>query len=168
MLGFSIAVLVVILLLAGCTEQKPVVKANDTVKVHYTAALASTGQVFESSLNGTPIEFVAGSNQVIPGFDAAVLGMSPGETKTVVVPAAQAYGPKRADLIITTPKTGALADYVPQEGTVTYITVTLPDGSKNRFPIIAANDTTVTVDMNHPLAGQDLNFTIQLVEIVKK
>ena len=65
-------------------------------------------------------------------------------------------------------KTGALAGYEPKPGTITYITVPLPDGSVGRFPIVASNETTVTVDMNHPLAGQDLVFNIQLVDIVKK
>jgi peptidylprolyl isomerase len=168
-LGISIIFLFTALLLAGCTTQKPVVAApNDTVKIHYTAALASNGQQFESSLNGTPIEFVAGSGMVIKGFDNAVIGMSVGQNKVVTVPSDQAYGPKRQDLIITTEKTGPLADYQPKPGTVTYITVPLPDGSVGRFPIIASNDTTVTVDMNHPLAGQDLVFNITLVDIVKK
>jgi peptidylprolyl isomerase len=157
------------LLVAGCTSQKAVVVApNDTVKVHYTASLASTGQQFESSLNGTPIEFVAGTGKVIKGFDNAVIGMSIGQNKTVTVPADQAYGPKRQDLIITTEKTGPLADYVPKPGTVTYVTVPLPDGSIGRYPIVASNETTITVDMNHPLAGQDLVFNISLVDIVKK
>ena len=167
-LGMTIIFLLAALLVAGCTSQKAVVKPNDTVKIHYTAALASNGQQFESSLNGTPIEFVAGSGMVIKGFDNAVLGMSVGQNKTVTVPVDQAYGPKRQDLLITTEKTGALADYQPKPGTVTYITVPMPDGSVGRFPIIASNDTTVTVDMNHPLAGQDLVFNIQLVDIVKK
>jgi len=168
-LAMTIIFLLAALLLAGCTSQKPVVAVpNDTVKVHYTASLATNGQQFESSLNGTPIEFVAGSGMVIKGFDSAVLGMSVGQNKTVTVPVDQAYGPKRQDLIITTEKTGALADYEPKPGTITYITVPLPDGSVGRFPIIASNETTVTVDMNHPLAGQDLVFNIQLVDIVKK
>jgi peptidylprolyl isomerase len=168
-LGVTIIFLFAALLMAGCTSQKAVVVApNDTVKVHYTAALASDGTQFESSLNGTPIEFVAGSGRVIPGFDNAVVGMSVGQNKTVRVPADQAYGPKRQELFITTEKTGALADYQPKPGTVTYITVTLQDGSVGRFPIIASNETTVTVDMNHPLAGQDLVFNIQMVDIIKK
>lgn len=167
-LGMTIIFLLAALLAAGCTSQKAVVVPNDTVKIHYTAALASNGQQFESSLNGTPIEFVAGSGMVIKGFDNAILGMSVGQNKTVTVPADQAYGPKRQDLLITAEKTGALADYQPKPGTVTYITVPMPDGSVGRFPIIASNETTVTVDMNHPLAGQDLVFNIQLVDIVKK
>jgi peptidylprolyl isomerase len=167
-LGMTIIFLFAALLLAGCTTQKPVVVApNDTVKVHYTASLAN-GQQFESSLNGTPIEFVAGTGMVIKGFDNAVIGMSVGQNKTVTVPADLAYGPKRQDLVITTEKTGSLADYVPKPGTITYVTVPLPDGSVGRFPIVASNDTTVTVDMNHPLAGQDLVFNIQLVDLVKK
>jgi peptidylprolyl isomerase len=168
-LGMTIIFLFAALFIAGCTSQKPVVVVpNDTVRVHYTASLASNGKQFESSLNGTPIEFVAGSGKVINGFDNAVLGMSIGQNKTITVPADQAYGPIRQDLVITTEKTGALADYEPKPGTITYITVPLPDGSIGRFPIIASNETTVTVDMNHPLAGQDLVFNIQLVDIIKK
>jgi peptidylprolyl isomerase len=168
-LGMTIIFLFAALLLAGCTAQKPVIVApNDTVKVHYTASLASNGQQFESSLNGTPIEFVAGTGMVIKGFDNALIGMSVGQNKAITVPADQAYGPKRQDLVITTDKTGSLAEYVPKPGTITYVTVPLPDGSVGRFPIVASNDTTVTVDMNHPLAGQDLVFNITLVDLVKK
>lgn len=168
-LGITIIFLMAALLLAGCTSQKAAVVApNDTVKVHYTASLASNGQQFESSLNGSPVEFVVGSGMVNKGFDNAVMGMSVGQNKSVTIPADQAYGPKRQDLIITTEKTGALADYEPKPGAITYITVPMPDGSVGRYPIIASNETTVTVDMNHPLAGQDLVLNIQLVDIVKK
>jgi len=168
-LGVTIIFLLAALLATGCTSQKAVVVVpNDTVKVHYTASLASNGQQFESSLNGTPIEFVAGSGKVIEGFDNAVIGMSIGQNKTVTVPVDQAYGPKRQDLLITTEKIGPLEGYQPKPGIITYITIPMPEGGTGRFPIIASNETTVTVDMNHPLAGQDLVFTIQLVDIVKK
>jgi len=167
--GILIIFLLAALLVTGCTSQKAVtVIPNDTVKIHYTGMLASNGQQFDSSLNGTPVEFVVGSGTVIEGLDNAIIGMSVGQNKTVTIPADQAYGPKRQDLIITTQKTGALADYQPKPGMITYVTVPLPDGSVGRFPIIASNDTTVTVDMNNPLAGQDLVFNIQLVDIVKK
>jgi FKBP-type peptidyl-prolyl cis-trans isomerase 2 len=171
-IGITIALLFLALLVTGCTSQKTagdnVVRFNDTVKVHYTESLASNGKVIDSSVNGSPIEFVAGSGMVIPGLDNAIIGMSIGENKTVTIPADQAYGLKRNDLVITTPKTAALANYTPNKDTVTYITVPMPDGSIQHFPIIASNETTVTVDMNHPLAGQDLIFTIQLIDIVKK
>ena len=157
--------------LIGCVNKTSapvvVVKPNDTVKIHYIVSLASNGRQVQSSLNGSPIELVVESGKEIKGFDNAVLGMSVGQNKTVMVPTDQAYGPKRQDLIITTNKTGALADYQPNPGNITYITVTLPDGTIGHFPIIASNETTVTVDMNHPLAGQDLIFNIQLVDIVK-
>jgi len=157
--------------LAGCVNKTSapvvIVKPNDIVKIHYIVSLASNGKQIQSSLNGSPIEFVAGSGEVIKGFDNAVLGMSVGQNKTVMIPTDQAYGPKRQDLIITTNKTGALADYQPNPGNITYVTVPLPNGNVGRFPIIASNETTITVDMNHPLAGQDLIFNIQLVDIAK-
>jgi peptidylprolyl isomerase len=167
--GALIALVVCSLALAGCTSQQQVAKVNDTVRVDYTASLAKTGEVFESSLNSSPIEFVVGEGQVIPGFDAAVLGMSPGQTKTnVFIPVDQAYGPRNQSLIFTIKKTGALANYTAVPGQMTYVTMRLPNGQSERYPIIASNDTTVTIDANNPLAGQDLLFNITLVEIVKK
>ncbi len=169
---FPILIILVVCTAAfsGCvnstTSPKIMVKPNDTVKVHYTVSLASNGQQILSSLNGSPIEFVAGTGKVIKGFDNAVLGMSVGQNKTVTIPADQAYGPVKQDLIVTAKKTGALADYQPKPGNITYIAVPLPDGSVGRFPIIASNETTITVDMNHPLAGQNLVFNIQLLDIV--
>ena len=165
----AIALIVCSLALAGCTSQPQVVKANDTVRVHYTASLAKTGEIFESSLNSSPIQFVAGTGQVIKGFDAAVIGMTPGQTKNnVFIPVDQAYGPHRDDLVYSVQKTGALANYTPIPGQITYVTMKLPDGQTVRYPIIGANQTTITIDANNPLAGQDLLFNITLVEIVKK
>ena len=173
-IGITIVLIFTALLLAGCTSQKPVVKANDTVKVHYTAALASTGQVFESSVNGNPIEFVAGSGRVIPGFDKAIIGMGIGENKSVTIPADQAYGPRYQNLINDLPKDKVLAT-LPEKDRETWdpkpgdaIRYARPDGGIGYVLIIAANDTTLTLDENHPLAGQDLVFSIQVVDIVKK
>ncbi|HVP94002.1 MAG TPA: FKBP-type peptidyl-prolyl cis-trans isomerase [Methanoregulaceae archaeon] len=167
--GATIALVVLSLVLAGCTSQPQVVKVNDTVRVHYTASLAKTGETFESSLNSTPIEFVVGTGQVIKGFDNAVIGMTPGQTKNnVFIPVDQAYGPHRDDLVYIAQKTGALANYTQVPGQLTYVTMRLPSGQIVRYPIIASNATTVTIDANNPLAGQDLLFNITLVEIVKK
>lgn len=167
--GAMILLLVCTLLTAGCTAQNEIAKVNDTVKVHYTASLAKTGETFESSLNGSPIEFVIGSGQVIKGFDDAVIGMSPGQTKTnVFIPVDQAYGPHRADLEYIVPKTGALVNYEPTPGQLTYVTMRLPNNQTVRYPIVGSNETTVTIDTNNPLAGQDLLFNITLVEIVRK
>lgn len=172
--GAAVLILIAALLFTGCTAQKETAKLNDTVKVHYTAALASDGKVFESSLNGNPIQFVVGSGQLIPGFDRAVVGMSPGENKTVTIPADQAYGPKRQELINTLDKEQVRA-ILPESEQATWdpkpgdaIKYMRKDGVAGYVFIVGANQTTVTLDENHPLAGQDLVFTIQLVEIVKK
>jgi peptidylprolyl isomerase len=172
--GAAILILIAALLFAGCTAQKETVKLNDTVKVHYTAGLASDGKVFESSLNGDPIQFVVGSGQVIPGFDRAVVGMSPGENKTVTITADQAYGPKRQEFINTLDKEqvrailpeSEQAAWNPKPGDA--IRYMRKDGMTGYVFIVGVNETTVTLDENHPLAGQDLVFNIQLVEIVKK
>jgi len=173
-LGMTIIFLLAALLAAGCTSQKAVVKPNDTVKVHYTAALASNGLQFESSLGGTPIEFVAGSGMVIPGFDKAVVGMGIGENKTLTITSDQAYGLRLQNLINVLPKDKVLAtlpekereSWDPKPGdSIRYVR---PDGGIGYVFIIAANDTSITLDENHPLAGQDLIFTIQVVDIVKK
>jgi peptidylprolyl isomerase len=173
---FCLAVLLLssAMISAGCTNQKQVVKPNDTVKVHYTVALASDGKVFESSSGGAPLEFVVGAGQMIPGFDSAVIGMSPGENKTVTVPAAQAYGVKKPELVNTLPRDKVLAtlpkdvqqNWTPKVGDA--IRYQRPDGAIGTVFVTGVNETTITIDENHPLAGQDLIFTIQLVEIVKK
>ncbi|MEI6294112.1 MAG: FKBP-type peptidyl-prolyl cis-trans isomerase, partial [Methanomicrobiales archaeon] len=147
---------------------------NDTVKVHYTAALSSTGKVLESSFNGNPVEFVAGAGRVIPGLDKAVIGMSIGENKTVMIPADQAYGPRIKALINELPREKVLATlpenqretWNPKPGDV--IQYNMPEGGIGYVIIVAVNDTSITIDENHPLAGQDLIYSIQVVDIVKK
>jgi peptidylprolyl isomerase len=167
--GAAIALVLCSLILAGCTSQQQVAKNNDTVRVHYTASLASSGETFESSLNSSPIQFVVGTGQVIKGFDNAVIGMTPGQTKNnVFIPVDQAYGPHRSDLVYIAQKTGALANYTQVPGQITYVTMKMPDGQTVRYPIVGSNQTTVTIDANNPLAGQDLLFNITLVEIVGK
>lgn len=179
-IGITIVLIFLAILVMGCTSQTPVVKPdatvklNDTVKVHYTAALASNGRTFESSLNKTPIEFVAGTGMVIPGFDTAVIGMSIGENKTVTIPADQAYGPRYQSLVNVLPRESVLStlsekdreNFNPKTGdSIRYVK---PDGTIGYVYILAANETSVMVDENHLLAGQDLVFTIQVVDIVKK
>jgi peptidylprolyl isomerase len=173
-IGMTIALIFAALIVTGCTSQNVVVKPNDTVKVHYTAALASNGQVFESSLNGNPIEFVAGAGKVIPGFDKAVMGMGIGENKTVTIPAGQAYGLRDQNLVNVISREKVLAT-LPEKDRETWnpkpgdaIRYAMPNGGTGYVFIIAANETTLTLDENHPLAGQDLVFNIRVVDIVKK
>jgi peptidylprolyl isomerase len=164
LLFVSALLLAACLLSAGCTSSPGGAQLNDTVRVHYNVSVQG-GQVFESSLNGTPIEFTIGSGKMIPGFEQGVIGMKPGETKRVTITPENAYGPVNASLIQTIPRTGQLATMDLKPG---YIQYTTQDGRTGRVLITNVTSTTITVDENHPLAGKTLVFDITLVEIVKK
>jgi FKBP-type peptidyl-prolyl cis-trans isomerase 2 len=132
------------------------------VKAHYRGTL-SDGTVFDSSYDrGEPIEFVAGVGQMIPGFDAAVLEMAVGEKRTVNIPAAQAYGEFRAELIESIP-----LEYIPNAEKLPvgeFIYMPLEDGQMARCKVVKVEDGQATFDLNHELAGKDLTFEIELVE----
>lgn len=138
-------------------------KSGDTVKIHYTGKL-DDGTIFDSSANREPLEFTLDSGQVIPGFDSAVMGMTPGETKTETIPMDQAYGPYRVEMVIEVNKQQLPPDLDPEVGQQLQIQQT--NGQIIPVYVTEVNDSTVTLDANHPLAGQDLTFDIQLVEIV--
>ena len=138
-------------------------KSGDTVKIHYTGKL-DDGTIFDSSANREPLEFILDSGQVIPGFDSAVLGMAPGESKTEKIPMDQAYGPYRVEMVIEVNKQQLPPDLDPEVGQQLQIQQT--NGQIIPVYVTEVNDSTVTLDANHPLAGQDLTFDIQLVEIV--
>lgn len=138
-------------------------KSGDTVKIHYTGKL-DDGTVFDSSVNREPLEFTLSSGQVIPGFDNAVLGMSPGESKTEKIPMTEAYGPYREEMVVAVNKEQLPADLEPEVGQ--QLQVRQPDGQMIPVYVTEVNDSTVTLDANHPLAGYDLTFDIELVEIV--
>lgn len=137
-------------------------KANDTVKVHYTGKL-NDGEIFDTSEHRDPLEFTVGAGQMIKGFDAAVDGMELNEKKTVTIPSAEAYGPRNEELIQQVPKTQLPEGMNPEVGQ------TLMAQGQGGQPIeLTVTDTTadtITVDANHKLAGQDLTFEIELVEI---
>jgi peptidylprolyl isomerase len=138
------------------------VKNGDNVKVHYTGKFDS-GQVFDSSEGGEPLGFTVGLGQVIPGFDRALLGMSIGELKDVVIPALEAYGERIPELVQTVDRDQfSLGDMTPELGMA--IEMQTPEGS---IPLVITelSETTVTLDANHPLAGEELHFTLTLVEI---
>ncbi|MBP6821926.1 MAG: peptidylprolyl isomerase [Acidobacteria bacterium] len=138
------------------------VKTGDAVKVHYSGKF-DDGQVFDSSEGGDPLGFTVGAGHVIPGFDAALLGMQVGETKNVVIPAEQAYGERMEELVQTISREQFnLGDVVPELGMA--IEMQTPQGT---IPLIITemNDTSVTLDANHPLAGEELHFDLTLVEI---
>jgi len=138
-------------------------KLGDTVRVHYTGKLED-GTVFDSSLDRDPVEFTLGAGQVIPGFEQAVVGMSPGESKTVEVPAEQAYGPYREELVQEIDR-----ELVPEELKLEVgqqLVLRLSPGRSIRVTVTKLTESKVTLDANHPLAGKDLTFDLQLVEII--
>ena len=138
-------------------------KAGDTVQVHYTGRL-DDGTMFDSSVGGEPIEFVLGAHHVIPGFEDGVTGMEVGETKTILIPSDQAYGPRMEEMVLTIPR-----DQVPPHITLELgemLELSQPSGETIAVQITALTDTIVTLDGNHPLAGADLTFDLQLANIV--
>ena len=137
-------------------------KSNDTVKVHYTGKL-TTGQVFDSSLEREPLQFVVGAGQMIKGFDEAVNGMEVNEKKTVTIPSAEAYGERNDELIQDVPKTQLPADMKPEVGQT--LVATNEQGKQTHVLVAEVGDDHIKIDANHPLAGKDLVFEIELVEI---
>ncbi|MBE0596474.1 MAG: peptidylprolyl isomerase [Desulfuromonadales bacterium] len=138
-------------------------KQGDTVRVHYTGKLES-GEVFDSSASREPLEFILGEGSLIPGFEEAVVGMQIGEEKTVSIPAEEAYGPRRPEMALQVKRSTLPDDLQPQVGQVLQV----DRGDDQGFEVVVTevSDETVTLDANHPLAGKDLTFEIQLVEVV--
>lgn len=136
---------------------------GDKVKVHYHGTLR-TGETFDSSEGREPLEFTLGSGQVIKGFDEGVKGMSVGEKRTVEIAVGDAYGEKSQDLVIEFPKTQFPDDMTPEVGQQ----LMMNNGSGQSFPVTIqeVKEDSVLLDANHPLAGQDLIFDLELIEIV--
>jgi FKBP-type peptidyl-prolyl cis-trans isomerase 2 len=137
-------------------------KKGDTVKIHYHGKLTD-GNTFDSSAGREPLEFEIGSGQVIPGFDDGVTGMAIGEKKTIHIPADEAYGQKQEEMIMEFPKAQFPAEMEPEVG----MQLNMSNGSGQNFPVIIVEvkDEVVVLDANHPLAGKDLIFDLELVEI---
>jgi FKBP-type peptidyl-prolyl cis-trans isomerase 2 len=153
------------ILMSGCNllPGAAVAKTGDTVQVNYTGKLAD-GTVFDSSEGREPYEFNLGAGQAIPGFDKAILGMKVGEKKTVTIPSDEAYGPHLDDMVVEVPREKLPSNIEPKVGQM--LEATRPDGEKIGFIITNVSDNnTVTLDANHPLAGKDLTFDIELVKI---
>ncbi|WP_300013050.1 peptidylprolyl isomerase [uncultured Roseobacter sp.] len=138
------------------------VKTGDTVGIHYTGTLLD-GTKFDSSEGRDPLEFEVGSGQIIPGLDEALPGMSVGDKKTVEVPCVDAYGPINPEMRKAVPREG-IPDDVPLD-IGTQLNVQTPEGQAMQVMVVAVDDATVTIDANHPLAGQDLKFDIELMSI---
>ncbi|MFU8860446.1 MAG: FKBP-type peptidyl-prolyl cis-trans isomerase [Cyclonatronaceae bacterium] len=137
-------------------------KNGDTVKVHYTGKL-NDGSVFDSSENREPLEFQLGSGQLIPGFEKAVTGMTVGESTSVTIPANEAYGEVNDELILSVEKNRLPADIQPEVGM--QLQVQQPNGQPVPVVISDVTDEHVKLDANHPLAGKELTFDIEVVEI---
>ena len=137
-------------------------KSGDTVKIHYTGTL-DDGTQFDSSQGRDPLEFEVGSGQVIPGFDKAVEGMTVGDSKSVRIEADEAYGPRHDQLVQEVDRSVLPDDLNPETGMA--LQSSSPDGQVTQFMVTDVTDQTITVDANHPLAGQALSFDIELVEI---
>ena len=138
------------------------VKSGDKVRVHYHGKLTN-GSTFDSSEGREPLEFTVGNGQVIKGFDDAVLEMSVGDKKTVNIPVDQAYGQRNDDMLMEYPKTEFPADMNPEVG----MELHMSDNMGNVFPVVITEvlDEMVILDANHPLAGEDLTFEIEVVSI---
>jgi peptidylprolyl isomerase len=137
-------------------------KHGDTVKVHYTGKLGD-GSIFDTSANRAPLEFTIGEAQVIPGFEQAVVGMDTGEQRTTVIPAVQAYGARDEHLVIEMDKSRLPEDLDLEVDD--RLQVRRTDGQIIDVTVTAITNAGVTLDGNHFLAGQDLTFDIELVEI---
>lgn len=138
------------------------VKTGDTVRIHYTGTL-SDGEVFDSSEGRDPLEFTVGSGQIIPGLDTAIPGMTLGEKKSVPVPVDQAYGPIDPQNRQAVPSTEIPAEIPLDLGT--QLQMQSPQGQVMPVTVVEVSETEVVLDANHPLAGKDLTFDIELVSI---
>jgi len=138
-------------------------KKGDKVKVHYHGKLTN-GETFDSSAGREPLEFEVGSGSVIKGFDEGASGMKVGEKKTINIPVDEAYGQRSEDMLIEFPKDRFPTDMEIKEG----MQLMMSNGTGQNIPVIVTEvkDDAVILDANHPLAGEDLIFDIELVEIV--
>lgn len=138
------------------------VKLNDTVRVHYTGKLEN-GQIFDSSLQREPIEFTMGQGQLIPGFEQGVLDMKVNEKKTIHIPFSEAYGEVKKELFHEVEKDKLPEELKLEEGMG--LISKAPDGTERQLILHEIKENTIIVDANHPLAGKDLTFEVELVEI---
>ena len=138
-------------------------KTGDTVKVHYTGKL-DDGTVFDTSADREPMQFKIGEGQLIPDFEQAVVGMNPGDSKTVQIPSDKAYGPHQEEMVMVVDRKEFPEDLAPQVDQ--RLQVNQQDGQTFAVTVTDVSESKVTLDANHPLAGKDLTFEIQLSEIV--
>ena len=139
------------------------VKDGDTVKVHYTGKLED-GSVFDSSVSRDPLEVTLGEGKLIPGFEKAVVGLEVGDKTTANIASADAYGERRDDLEVTIEREQLPEDIEPEVGM--QLQLNQPNGQPVPVQITKVEEENIIIDANHPLAGKDLTFDIELIEIV--
>lgn len=139
------------------------IKTGDVVRIHYTGKLTD-GTEFDSSAGRAPLEFQVGSGQIIPGLDSQVQGMAVGDSDTLTIPADQAYGPRDEAQVQIVPRSALPPELELALGAS--LQATTPDGGQIALTVVDLTDQEVTVDANHPLAGRDLVFEVEIVEIV--
>lgn len=140
----------------------PAAMSGDTVRIHYTGRLAD-GTVFDSSDGREPLAFTLGAGQVIAGFDQGVTGMEVGDTKTIEIPAADAYGDRNDDMALTVGRDQFPPGLDPEVGQP--LQLGMDDGQTMQVTVTEVTEDSVTLDANHPLAGKDLIFDLELVGI---
>lgn len=140
----------------------PEAKRGDTVAIHYTGRL-DDGTVFDSSQDRDPLRFTLGEGKVIPGFENAVEGMETGQKKTTTIPPEDAYGPRRDELVLNVPREQVPEEMDPQPGE----RLRMQSSEGNTFDVVVAEkrEDALVLDANHPLAGRELTFDIELVEV---
>ena len=151
-----------VVLIGGCVERAA--ESGDTVKVDYTGRLVD-GTEFDSSVDRGPLEFTIGSGQLIYRFEQAVIGMKVGESKTITIPAEEAYGLRYEELVFEVDRSQFSDDAKLDVGSV--INFYSPALGGLKAVVLAVSESTVILDCNHPLAGRDLVFDIELIEIVE-
>jgi peptidylprolyl isomerase len=137
-------------------------QSGDMVKVHYTGRLAD-GTIFETSRQRDPLEFTLGGGDILPGVEQAIVGMTAGESKTITIPAAHAYGPHQPERVVELERHHLPPDLHPEVGQ--HLHMQRQDGETLEVVVTALTEEHITLDANHPLAGHDLSFDLQLVEI---
>ncbi|CAN5270980.1 peptidylprolyl isomerase [soil metagenome] len=137
-------------------------KKGDTVKVHYTGKLED-GSIFDSSVERDPLEFTLGKGNMIAGFEKAVLGMEKGDSKSAKIPYQEAYGERREDMMVEIPKNQIPNDLKPEVGQ--QLSIKQQEGTDVPVVVTKVSRDNIVLDANHPLAGKDLIFDIELVEI---
>lgn len=137
-------------------------KSGDTVRVHYTGKLED-GTVFDTSADRDPLEFTIGTGEVITGIEQAVTGMAPGESKSTTIPPEQGYGPRRQEMVVTVERERLPKEIDPQIGQ--RLAVQQQDGRQFEVTVTGVSEKAVTLDANHELAGTNLIFDLELVDV---